>query len=562
MDFYMKRKLLLLPSIWVCLLLLGAHTNSAAQALPDADPALEVASVNGEPITWFELSRVIAASHAKGSSKTQAGRIDFTYVLRRMINTRLIVLEARNIGLHQTPGHEKAVQKYSDQLQMEMLLEQYVEDIQPDPETVEKIYASLVREWKLRSLRIKKESDAKKVDAQLKAGEDFEQIFQKALQWRHAEGDPQGIYLRNDQLKSPVAKIIDKMETGDVSPVLSLGKDGFIVFKLEGSRIPPNEDPRARKFALQQALNTKRLKATRQYFEDLKKAKVQINRDIFDALDYESEEQVMEKFLEDKRILAQIQDAEDITVAEFSRVLKQRFFHGIKLAVEAKRINAKKEHVLEDLLQKRILRFEAQKKQIDKSAEFKARVKDHENSMIFEAFLKKVVAPDIKLDQKELEAYYQKNISEFTSSRMMRIKDLVFEKRDDAVAAMQNLNKGTDFAWLSANAHGQIPANSKGLLNFEGRPLTVDSLPPDIRETVSGASKGDSRLYAETDGRYYLLYVDQIIEPVQQPFSTVKQDIAKKVFDTKVKESLENWAKQLGRFYPVKIYRSALAKLK
>ncbi|MEJ2154546.1 MAG: peptidyl-prolyl cis-trans isomerase [Desulfobacteraceae bacterium] len=558
----MKRTLLLLPSIWVCLLVWGAHTTSAAQALPDADPSLKVAEVNGEPITWFELSRVIAASHTHGQPKSKAGRIEFTHVLQRMINTRLIVLEARNIGLHQTPGLAKAIQKYADQLQMEMLLEQHVENIQPDPETVEQIYASIVREWKIRSLRIKKETDAKKIDAQLKAGQDFEQIFQKAMQWRYAEGDTEGVYLRNNQLKAPVARVIAKMKAGEISPVLSLGKDGFIVFKLEGSRIPANEDVRARRMALQRALNDKRVKATRQYFEALKKAKAQVNSDLFDALDYEAEEQAMEKLLDDQRVLVEIQGAQDITVAEFSRALNQRFFHGIKLAVEAKRLNKKKATVLEDLLQKRLLRLEAEKRQINKSAAFEARVKEYENSRIFEAFIKKVVVPDIQLSQKELEAYYQKNISEFTSSRMMRIKDLVFAKRDDAVAAMQKLNKGTDFAWLSANAHGQVPADTRGLLDFEGRPLTVNNLPEDIRKAVSGAAKGDCRLYTDSDGHFYLLYVDQIIAPVQQSFADVKEDIAKVVFDAKVKESVERWAGQLAKFYPVKIYRSALAKLK
>jgi len=558
----MKSILLPLQLIWVCLFLLGVQSNSAAQELPAANPALKVATVNGEPITWSELSRTIAASHVQGQPKTKAGRIDFTNVLQRMINTRLIVLEARNIGLHQTPGLTKAAQAYADQLQMEMLLTQYVEDIQPDPAEVERIYASMVREWKIRSLRIKKESEAKKIDAQLKAGRDFEQIFQKAMQWRQTEGDPQGVYLKNDQLKPPVAQVIAKMEMGEISPVLSLGKDGYIIFKLEAARIPATENPRARKNALRQALNTGRAKAARQYFEDLKKTNVKIDQALFDALDYESEAQAMQKLLGDDRALAEIRDAQTITVAEFSRALKQRFFHGVKLAVESKKINSKKEHVLEDMLQKRLLRAEAKKKEIDKSAEFKSRVKEYENSMIFEAFLKKVVVPEIQLDQKTLETYYQKHVADFSSPQMMRIKDLVFFKRDDAVAAMQKLNKGTDFAWLSANAHGQVTADTQGLLDFEGRPLTVSSLPADIQKAVSGANNGDSRLYASPAGHYYLLYVDQIIAPVRQPLSAVKKDIAKQVFDQKVKDSVERWAQQLSKYYSVKIFRKALAQLK
>ncbi len=548
--------------IWVCLLLLGTQAPGPGQASSAVDPGLIMATVNDEPISWLELSRTIATSHEQGHTKTKAGRVDFTNALQRMINTRLIVLEARNIGLDKTPGLTGAVESYARQVQMEILLEQYVENIRPDPGDVNRIYESLVREWKIRSLRLKKEADARKIDAQLKAGQDFEQVVQRALQWRSTEGDPQGVFLKNDQLKLPVAQVIAKMEIGSVSPVLSMGKDGYIVFKLEATRIPATEDPRAHKAAFLQALNAERVKAARKYFEDLKKYYVKVDHLLFDTLDYESEEQAMQKLLEDQRILADIRDDRPVTVAEFSQALKRRFFHGVKLAVETKKLNSKKDTVLEDMLQKRLLLMEARRKGIDEGEEFKSRIKGYENSVIFDAFLKKVLIPEIKPDPKALEDYYKAHIDQYTSPQMMGIKDIVFVKRDDAVEAMQKLNKGTDFAWLSSNARGQVAPDAQGLLNFEGKPLAISSLAQDIQKAVSGAKVGDSRLYASPAGHYYLLYVHQIIAPVQQPFDAVKGEIAKQVFNLKVNESIERWADQLSKYYPVKIFESALAQLK
>jgi len=443
-----------------------------------------------------------------------------------------------------------------------MLLEQYVEKIQPDAGEVNRIYESLVREWKIRSLRIKKETDAKKIEAQLKEGKDFDDIFRRAMQWRSTEGDPEGLYLKNDQLKLPVAQVISKMEVGSVSPVLSLGKDGYIVFKLEEKRIPASEDPRARRIAYRQALNEQRVKAARQYFEELKKSYVKLDRDLFSALDYESEELAMQKLLDDQRVLAEVRDDRPITVAEFSKALRQRFYHGVKLAAETKKLNSKKESVLEDMLQKRLLLIEARKKRIDRSEEFKSRVKEYENSAIFDTFLKKVLIPEIKPDPKALEDYYKANLGQYTIPQMMGIKDLAFVKRDDAVDALQKLNKGTDFAWLSANAQGQVAPDTLGLINFEGRPLTLNSLPEDIRKAVSGARAGDFRLYESPAGHYYLLYIHQVIDPVQQPFDAVKEEIAKQVFNLKVRESIERWADQLSKYYPVKIFKSALGQIK
>ena len=137
---------------------------------------------------------------------------------------------------------------------------------------------------------------------------------------------------------------------------------------------------------------------------------------------------------------------------------------------------------------------------------------------------------------------------------MMRVKDLVFVGRDDAVAAMQQLNKGTDFAWLSANAQGQVAPDTAGLINFEAK--------QDIQKALSGARINDSRIYQSAAGHFYLLYVDQIIAPVKQPFNAVREDIAKQVFEQKVKESIDKWADQLSKYYPVKIFKDAMAQLK
>lgn len=559
----MRKNLLPLKIIWVCVcvFLSGLLTAGWGQSSQAVDPGLILATVNDEPITWRELSRAIVASHEQGSPKSKAGRVDFTNVLQRLINTRLIVLEARNIGLHNTPKLAEAVEAYARQVQREMLLEQQVADIRPDADEVNRIYESLVREWKIRSLRLKKEADAKKIDAQLKEGKDFEEIFQRAIQWRSTEGDPQGVFLKNDQLKLPVAQVIAKMEIGSVSPVLSLGRDGYIVFKLEASRIPASEDPRARKIAFRQVLNTQRVKAARDYFEALKADYVQVNQTLFDALDYESDEQAMQKMLEDQQPLAEFRDGPPLTVAEFSQALKGKFFHGVKLAVESKKLNARKAVVLEDILQKRILLLEAKKKKIDQSEAFKTRVKEYENSLIFEAFMKKVLIPEIQPDPEALAEYYKANVDQYTEPQMLGIKDLVFVKRNTAVEALEKLNKGTDFAWLGANAQDQVPPDTQGLINFEGRPLTLDSLPQDIRKAVSGARAGDFRLYESPAGHFYVLYIHQVIAPVQQPFDAVKKEVAKQVFNLKVKEAIERWAGQLRKYYPVKIFKSALKKL-
>jgi len=517
--------------------------------------------VNDEPITVEQLKRAIAASHTARSKEKKTGLIDYSDIMNRMINTRLIVLEARNMGLDELPEIKRMVDSYSRETLMKVLLEQYVRDVKADENVVEKIYQRAVREWQIKSILFKKEEDVKKAEAALKAGKKFEETAKQAA----AAGSPQisdeGEYIKNKQLTPAVARIVSKMEVGTVSPVVPVGKKGFIIFKLVGMRIPEVENPEARKKAQRRALNQKRAQTAKEFYSKLKKRYVKLDKQLLDELDYESKEPGIEKLLTDKRVIAKIRREKPVTVAELSGALKKHFYHGVDRAVEGKRINKKKEEILEDILQKRILVKEAYKRGINKTQVYQDRVNEYEYSLVFGAFVKKVVSPDIKLDLDELTSYYKEHQNEYTTPEMVRIKSLAFDNRGDAIDSLEKLTRGTDFNWLGTHAQGQVARNTKGLLKLEGKLLTVRGLSAGLQKAVSGAVPGDFRLYENSDGLFYVLYIYHVVAPNPMPFEKVKKDIAEEVYNHKIKDTVEIWAQKLKEHYPVKVYLSDLSKL-
>jgi PPIC-type PPIASE domain len=553
-------------SVWIimlaCFILPETHGLGKAsdQKLPIIDGKEAVATVNDEPISLEELDRAIASAHAARPVGEKAGRIDFSDIMQRLINTRLILLEAKNMGLDELPEIKDALNTYSKRALQELLLEGYVKDITADEDDVEQRYKSMVREFKLKSIRLKKEADARQIEAQLKAGRDFDEVLQKAVEWGIGEADSQGQYVKSKDLTLPVAQLVAQMKVGSTSPVLAIGKKGFVVFKLEDIRYPVDEDLEARQIARRQSLNQKRVEAARQYYNDLKIRYVKLDETLFDRLDYESEKPGFEKLASDKSVLARIKGEKPITVAELTAAIKAKFYHGVELAAENKRINSQKMDILENMLQNRLLLKEALKQGIDKTDAYRQRVKEQENSLIFNVFIQKVVEPDIKLNLKDLKTYHAQNAEKYTSPQLMRIKSLVFEKRSDAVAAIDKLKNGTDFSWLGSNAEGQVDPNAQGILNFDGQLVTQNSLPEKVQKAVSGANAGDFRLYESPQGQFYVLYIYQIVPARLQPFEEVRQEIAKKVFDEKLKKSVELWAAKLREYYPVKIYRTDLEK--
>jgi hypothetical protein len=554
----MKQVFLVLKFMLVCLLFFKIPGFAANQKLPLINGKRAVAAVNDEPITLEEFNRAIAFSHATRSKGKKAGRIDYSGILNRLINTRLIVLEARNMGLNELPEIKSMMDQYSRRNLIDLLLEQHVKDLKADEDEVERIYKDTVKEWKIKAARFEKEDDIKKIEEEIKAGHNFDELVEKAVKEGTATGGGEVEYIKDKDLTPSMARLVSKMKIGSISPVVSVGKKGFVIFRLEGVHFPEDEYPEARKQAKRKALNRKRIQAAKDYYRDLKKKYVKVNEEFLNDLDFEAKEPGFEKLLKDERVIAKIRGEKPVTVADLSKALKQKFYHGIDQAVQGKKVNKEKFERLEGILEKRVLLKEAFKQDIDKTEVYRNKVKEYEYSLIFGAFIKKVVTPDIKLDIQELKTYYKENTDEYTLPQMVRIKSLMFWKRKDAVAALNKLQKGTDFNWLSSNAEGQVNEERKGLLKFEGRLITLSSLPEELETIVAQSKLGDFRLYASSQGHFYVIYIYHVVPAKPQPFEDVKKKIAKTVFKKKLKKAVELYADKLREYYPVKIYSKDL----
>jgi hypothetical protein len=555
----MKHTGMMLKLIAVFIALSAAHGQAADQNLPIIDGKKTVATVNDEPITLEELQQAIAAAHAAKSpeiaaGEAKAGRIDYAGIMERLIETRLIVLEAKNMGIGELPEVKKLIDVYARQSLMELLLIKHVQGIKADQDEVERIYKSLVKEWKIKSVHSEKEEALRTIEEQVKAGQNFDELVQQAIKNGAVTADEEGKYIKDRDLAPEIAGLVSKMEVGAISPVVPVGQKGFVIFRLDGVSFPEAEDPALRQQAAREALNRKKVQAAKDYYQDLENTYVTINEKLLDALDFEAKEPGFEKLLQDQRAVATVRGEQPVTVADMAGLLKKKFFHGIPKAIQAKRINVKKRDILDEILEKRLLLKEAYKQGIDKTDDYVVRVKEYENSVIFGAFVKKVVAPEIKMETAELKAYYQETSAQYTSPQMLRIKSIVFQKRSDAVAAIAKLQKGTDFDWMRANADGLVDPNAKGVLKFEGQLITLTSLPDDIHHAVEGTKTGDFKLYANPQGHFYVLYILQSIDPQTQPFAAVKKEVAKKYYNEKLKRSIKHWTSQLREYYPVKIY--------
>ena len=536
----------------ILIVLCASGGFASEQKLPVIGGEEVLAIVNDDPITMGEFNRALSAIHSEKEEERQTGRIDYKAILDRLITLRLVRQEALNIGLNELPEVKEMVQNYGRQTLVGLLRGEYVKGISADEEEVDRLYKEAVREFKLKSVRFEKKEEAVKIEEEIKSKGNFDDIVNRVSADKTGRGNVEGVYFKGEDLLPQVIDAASKMEIGSISPVIEI-KEGFIIFKLEDTRLP--ENLAAKDTARKQALEYKRQKALEEYKDSLIKKYARINEEVLEGIDYDLSIEEIDKLLKDTRVVAEIEGEQPITVGELTEALKDKYYHGVESAVKRKKLNDKKRLLLYDnMLQKRVFMKEALKQDIDKSPVYKSMVKEYESSVLFNTFIGKVIAPDIKADAEMLEKYYKEHIADYSSPEMMRINSIVFLNRDDAEGALEKLKKGTDFKWLIANAGGQVDKDAKGLIPFQGTVIATGDLDEDLRKAISGAESGDVRLYTSPEKYYYVLYIQDVFPSKPLPLEELKEGIREKVIREKLNKAIEDWEKKLREVYEVKVY--------
>lgn len=533
--------------------------------VPFASPLFSecpVAKIKDETITMSDLSAALASSHEKRTDRKkeegkEAQKIDYSMILKRMVNVRLIIQEARNIGLDELPEVKEPMAEFLSESLRDFVVEESVKDIKPEEHEIEKLYRKMVKEWKIKSVMFTKEDDAKTMKKELEEGKNFDELVTKALDDKRAEGSQVGSFLKEKELVPEIAGVVSKMEAGEVSSIITIHQNrkdpGYVVLKVEEVRFPENEEARER--AATTVLEAKKAAGRRNFKVGMSEKYAKIDLKLVKTLDYESQKPGIEKLSNDKRTIVRIKGEKPVTVGDLSKAIKDMYFHGVQEAVKSKKqINLKKLDVLYDILLKRLLTIEALSQGLDKSGQYKKLVRNYEDSLLFGMFIQKVIEPDIKVSQEEEKAYHEEHAKDFTYPEMIKIDSIVFQKVNDAESTLAKLREGADFRWLKANMEGQVAKDSEGLLSLDGSIVMAKELPEGVRNAVSGTRAEDLRLYQSPQGHFYILYVQDVVPSIKEPFETAEAAIAQKIYNEKLNKSVEEWAEKLRESIDVKIY--------
>ncbi len=509
-----------------------------------------LAIVNDEAITIEDLKKSVGTIHEGMAEGKTAPRTNFPVLLKRLVNSLLIIQEARVMELDKQEEIKSSIEDFSNKHLRELLLKEQVKDVKADAKEVEKIYQERTAEWRLKSLIVDKLEDAQKIEAALKAGKKFDDLYDKSIKDGVAkEGGKSDIFLTRDVIAPPMMAVLTKMKISEISKVTPLEK-GYLFYRLEEKRLKVNE---AVKEQVRQELDAKARIAALEAFQESLIKKYVTKKKLFDKFDFENKKVKFETFLKDKRVLADVKGEKTITVSDMAEAIAQKFYHGVERAAEGKKINKEKKAILNELLGNIVFNKEAKVRKINESDEYRNKVRSYSNSLLFGTFVTKVIRSEITVSKDELKAYHKLHAGDYSSIETYKLDAIAFDSPQKAEEAVEKLRKGAEFKWYKANADGRVSIGKAYENIFTGDTIAKPNLPEPLQQALAGSVSGDFRVFID-GGHGYVISVVELAPGRILNYEEVEDAIKEAVFYEKLNKGVETWGDKLKSTSDVKIY--------
>jgi hypothetical protein len=75
-----------------------------------------------------------------------------------------------------------------------------------------------------------------------------------------------------------------------------------------------------------------------------------------------------------------------------------------------------------------------------------------------------------------------------------------------------------------------------------------------VRKVVSGSKPGDLRVYASPEGYFYALSIQAVIPPKPKPYEEARGEIAKIMFNERLKQAMDGYIAKLRAAAEIKIF--------
>jgi parvulin-like peptidyl-prolyl isomerase len=505
-----------------CLLVLVGGCASLQQQ----ENALAV--VNGEPITERDLKYSLEIAHRR-EDLSSAKELNLSQFVQKLVDDKLVIQEARRMGAEDYPEIQQAVQAYILRESVVRLHdEEIVRKVTVTEEEIKNYYKKNYGRLSLGIIEVGSEENAREIIEQLKNRADFKELAQKYSK-HPSQKDGGEVILRRNSLTPPIEKAVSNLKPGEFSDVLKIN-DRYYIVKFIGSEEAPDKELASVRGSIERAIRKQKEKErSDEYLKYLREqAKIHIDNELLQAINI-SEESEREKLSQDDRTLVQING---ITLTAGNFISLARTYPG-----------RSKETILNDWIDQKVVDREALSRHYERIPELENMVTRYKNQLLKNAFIKRVVIPQITLSDEALKKYYVSHQESFMKPTQVKILQITVKTLDDAQTILNNLQNGADFSWLAKNRSVDSVASEGGDLGW----MTRAELPEPVRKIIDTLKPGDISPVVKIDSQYRIIQLLDRKEGEVEDFDKVKPAVYRAAFEEQANTLLNNYVAQLKK---------------
>lgn len=487
-----------------------------------------LAVVNGEPVTERDLKYSLEIAHRR-EDLSSAKELNLSQFVQKLVDDKLVIQEARRMGAEDYPEIQQAVQAYILRESVVRLHdEEIVRKVTVTEEEIKNYYKKNYGRLSLGIIEAGSEENAREIIEQLKNGADFKELAQNYSK-HPSQKDGGEVILRRNSLTPPIEKAVSNLKPGEFSDVLKIN-DRYYIVKFIGSEEAPDSQLASVRGSIERAIRKQKEKErSDEYLKYLREqAKIHIDNELLQAINI-SEKSEKEKLSQDERILVQINGA-TLTAGNFASLAST--FSG-----------RSKEKILNDWIDQKVVDKEALSRHYERTPELENMVTRYKNQLLKNAFIKRVVIPQITLSDEALKKYYVSHQESFMKPTQFKIQQITVETMDDAQDILNSLQSGADFSWLAKNRSVDSAAQEGGSVGWIARA----EMPEPVKKIIETLKPGDVSPILQINSHYRIIQLLDRKEGEVEDFDKVKAAVYRAAFEEQANTLLNNYIAQLKK---------------
>jgi parvulin-like peptidyl-prolyl isomerase len=543
-------RIALAPALLLAALPLVAAPVSTAAKKPVAkqpDTAI-LATVNGESVTVKELVAEFSKRHS-GHAKFLGGDMEARAFLAVLVNEKLFIQEAYNIGLDQDPRVLDMVSAFEKERMSSLLVHTEIDEkAKIAPEEVRATWEKKLNFFmQLRQVSVDTREEAEEIRTAVLHGADFETF---ARECSHAESRTHGGHLAVNwgQFGVEWEQVVFALQPGELSRVIET-PSGFEVILVDDrldSASPPFDKVSAQ---IESVLHARRVEERKQAFsEELWKefhAKAELTGLTPIAL---------RKLLvtAPNTVVATWDDGGKLTVGE---TFTEADLHAWALyppAPAQREIDARVRITVNDPL----VALEAKKRNLGAVPEIAAAVAKYRLTAMESTLFKGHVLKDVAVTDADVHKYYDEHKADFVDPEQRHVAHILLATEADAKTVRAKLAGGADFGEVARKQ-----SRDAGTALYDGKLgwITPDKVPPAFKEVLTMGT-GEISKPLKSDHGWHIIQVSEIKPQRQMPLEEVMERVRSQATQAKEQAVADFWLEKLRASAAIKLDNEALKK--